>query len=168
MPEEKWRKIPGFDESYEISTEGRVRSWMPIGTIQAKKPRVLRPSASHRAGSLTVGLGKRGARKKVTVRSLMRDVWMRGKLDGYVVHHKDGDWRNVRLSNLEYAKKSKVVRQNHGGRRPVKRTSEGGDIVYYSSIKQAAEQNHLTLSGLRKRIINGRIIQGILFEFDDQ
>ena len=167
MPEEKWRKIQGFDGSYEISTEGRVRSWMPIGTIQAKKPRVLRPSASHRAGSLTVGLGKRGARKKVTVRSLMRDVWMRGKLDGYVVHHKDGDWRNVRLSNLEYAKKSKVVRQNHGGRRPVKRTSEGGDIVYYSSIKQAAEQNHLTLSGLRKRIINGRIIQGILFEFDE-
>ena len=43
----------------------------------------------------------------------------------------------------------------------------GGDIVYYSSIKQAAEQNHITLSGLRKRIINGRIIQGILFEFDE-
>lgn len=167
MPAERWRKIPEFDGLYEISTEGRVRSWMPIGTIQAKKPRVLRPSASHRAGSLTVGLGKRGARKKVTVRSLMRDVWMRGKLDGYVVHHKDGDWRNVRLSNLEYAKKSKVVRQNHGGRRPVKRTSKGGDIVYYSSIKQAAEQNHLTLSGLRKRIINGRIIEGILFEFDE-
>lgn len=167
MPEEKWRKIPGFDGSYEISTEGRVRSWMPIGTIQAKKPRVLRPSASHRAGSLTVGLGKRGARKKVTVRSLMRDVWMRGKLDGYVVHHKDGDWKNVRLSNLEYAKKSKVTKQSHGGRRPVKRISEGRDIVYYSSIKQAAEQNHLTLSGLRKRIINGRIIQGILFEFDE-
>lgn len=92
---------------------------------------------------------------------------MRGKLDGYVVHHKDGDWRNVRLSNLEYAKKSKVVRQNHGGRRPVKRISVGGDIVYYSSIKQAAEQNHITLSGLRKRIISGRIIQGILFEFDE-
>ena len=166
MPAEKWRKIPGFDGLYEISTEGRVRSWMPIGAIQAKKPRVLRPSASHRAGSLTVGLGKRGARKKVTVRSLMRDVWMRGKLDGYVVHHKDGDWKNVRLSNLEYAK-SKVTKQSHGGRRPVKRISEGGDIVYYSSIKQAAEQNHLTLSGLRKRIINGRIIQGILFEFDE-
>ncbi len=167
MPAEKWRKIPGFDGLYEISTEGRVRSWMPIGAIQAKKPRVLRPSASHRAGSLTVGLGKRGARKKVTVRSLMRDVWMRGKLDGYVVHHKDGDWKNVRLSNLEYAKKSKVTKQSHGGRRPVKRISEGGDIVYYSSIKQAAEQNPLTLSGLRKRIINGRIIQGILFEFDE-
>lgn len=92
---------------------------------------------------------------------------MRGKLDGYVVHHKDGDWRNVRLSNLEYAKKSKVTKQSRGGRRPVKRISEGGDIVYYSSIKQAAEQNYLTLSGLRKRIINGRIIQGILFEFDE-
>lgn len=167
MPAEKWRKIPGFDGLYEISTEGRVRSWMPIGVIQAKRPRILRPAESHRAGSLTVGLGKRGARKKVTVRSLMRDVWMRGKLDGYVVHHKDGDWRNVRLSNLEYAKRSKVVRQNHGGRRPVKRISGGGDIVYYSSIKQAAEQNHITLSGLRKRIINGRNIQGILFEFDE-
>lgn len=167
MPAERWRKIPGFDGLYEISTEGRVRSWMPIGTIPAKKPRMLTPSESHKAGSLTIGLGRGESRKRVTVRSLMRDVWMRGKLDGYVVHHKDGDWRNVRLSNLEYAKKSKVVRQNHGGRRPVKRTSEGGDIVYYSSIKQAAEQNHLTLSGLRKRIINGRIIQGILFEFDE-
>lgn len=167
MPAEKWRKIPGFDGLYELSTEGRVRSWMPIGAIQAKRPRILRPAESHGAGSLTVGLGKRGARIKVAVRSLMRDVWMRGKLDGYVVHHKDGDWRNVRLSNLEYAKKSKVVRQNHGGRRPVKRISGGGDIVYYSSIKQAAEQNHITLSGLRKRIINGRIIQGILFEFDE-
>lgn len=167
MPAERWRRIPGFDGLYEISTEGRVRSWMPIGAIQAKRPRILRPAESHRASSLTVGLGKRGARKKVTVRSLMRDVWMRGKLDGYVVHHKDGDWKNVRLSNLEYAKKSKVTKQSHGGRRPVKRISEGGDIVYYSSIKQAAEQNHLTLSGLRKRIINGRIIQGILFEFDE-
>ena len=146
MPAERWRKIPEFDGLYEISTEGRVRSWMPIGTIPAKKPRMLTPSESHKAGSLTIGLGRRESRKKVTVKSLMRDV---------------------RLSNLEYAKKSKVVRQNHGGRRPVKRISGGGDIVYYSSIKQAAEQNHLTLSGLRKRIINGRIIQGILFEFDE-
>lgn len=167
MPAEKWRKIPGFDGLYEISTEGRVRSWMPIGTIPAKKPRILTPSGSYKAGSLTIGLGRKKSRRKVTVRSLMRDVWMRGKLDGYVVHHKDGDWKNVRLSNLEYAKKSKVTKQSHGGRRPVKRISEGGDIVYYSSIKQAAEQNHLTLSGLRKRIINGRIIQEILFEFDE-
>lgn len=89
---EHWRDVEGFP-GYEISDLGRVRkSWI----INAWKDH------EYQHGYRFVQVWKDSKRQVRSVHSLVAEAFIGPRPAGAVVHHKDGNKKNNRLSNLTY------------------------------------------------------------------
>lgn len=94
---EQWRPVVGWEGLYEVSSEGRVRSFR-----RGANGRVLRPGiASH--GYPTVALG-RGNTQSVHV--LVAAALLGPCPEGQEVRHRDGKRTNPRATNLRYGTRS--------------------------------------------------------------
>lgn len=88
---EEWRAVPGFEGLYEVSSEGRVRSWTRVS-----RGAFLRPGrASNGYDTVTLGGESR------TVHSLVLTAF-RGPAEGRIGRHLDGNRSRSVLSNLEW------------------------------------------------------------------
>lgn len=168
MPE-RWRVIPGFNGDYEISTEARVRSWVPRGGVGRREtPILMHPHKNRHNGTLFVRLGRKGHKKLVKVRDLMRDVWMRGKVPGMVVYHKNLDKFDCALHNLGYATREWVSRRSGTNRRAVVRLENGVATEIYASVTAAAKAEHLSPSGVVRRIKNKVVVDGMQLVYENR
>lgn len=165
--EERWRPIPGYDGMYEISTEGRIRSWMPMGGYRPKAPRQITLRWDNRRMTQTVLLGPMGKRKNNRVVSLMRDVWMEGKKPGFVVSHRNGAKSDNRLENLEYICYSERNYKSRTSSRPVIKILPGGEVQAFSSVRAAARDAYIVPDGMGKRIKYGVRVDGCVWRYDD-
>lgn len=99
--DEIWKPVLGFETSYEVSNEGRLK------TIKqgegARAGRILRPSWNHR-GYVQYTLGKYGGRH--TAHLLVLQAFVGPKPDGLEINHINGVKDDNRLENLEYVTKS--------------------------------------------------------------
>lgn len=108
-PHEEWRKIDGWP-GYEVSDQGRVRSWKQRSRTQrrtwvidrTREPRVLRPCK--RNGYPSVLLIRDGDdRQWFSVHRLVLSVFVGPPPHDHEGAHRDGDRTNNRLSNLRWA-----------------------------------------------------------------
>ena len=122
---EEWRPVVGFEDSYEVSSYGRVRSldreWEQKnrwgGTYTHRKKGVmLRPGIASNDYP-TVALGRGNTR---TLHSLVADAFIGPCPAGEEVRHKDDNRRNPMLDNLEYGTRGDNV-QDMWDRNPGKR-----------------------------------------------
>lgn len=165
--EERWRPIPGYDGMYEISTEGRIRSWMPMGGYPAKAPRQITLRWDNRRMTQTVLLGPMGKRKNNRVVSLMRDVWMDGKRPGFVVSHRNGVKADNRLENLEYIRYAERNYKSRTCSRPVIKILPDGGTQVFPSVRAAARDAYIVPDGMGKRIKYGTKVDGCIWRYDD-
>lgn len=98
---EEWRDVVGYEGLYQVSSLGRVRS-TATGRIYGAPP------ADRRRGGETnyrVAHLKRadGIRRSFPVHRLVALAFLPNPEHKPVVNHRDGDRRNNRLSNLEWA-----------------------------------------------------------------
>lgn len=103
--EERWLPIPGY-LGYDVSDQGRVRSWRKIGRPfpayrLTDAPRMLHPRPSKR-GYLVVS----GGRGTVVVHKLVMLAFVGPRPDGMETRHLNGDRLDNRLSNLAYGTSS--------------------------------------------------------------
>jgi hypothetical protein len=98
---EEWADIIGF-EGYQISTNGRVRSYRCKGRI-VKKPHYLSCKSS---SYVEVGLRKDNKTHQVRVASLVLLTFVGPRPDGEVVRHLNDVKSDNRLSNLSYGSQS--------------------------------------------------------------
>ena len=97
---EEWAPIPGFEEHYEASTEGRIRSlWCSMG--QRSSPRNLSPTEADN-GYLKVDLHKDGSHNYLYVHQVIARTFLGKCPDGLEVNHIDGDKQNNSPHNLQY------------------------------------------------------------------
>lgn len=97
---EQWRPVVGWEGLYEVSSEGRVRSFR-----RGANGRVLRPGiASH--GYPTVALG-RGNTQSVHV--LVAAAFLGPCPEGQEVRHRDGKRTNPRMENLHYGTRGQNI-----------------------------------------------------------
>jgi hypothetical protein len=90
---ELWKDIPGFEERYQVSSLGSVRSF-----ARYKDGRLLKPGkASH--GYYTVSFGRNNSK---TVHSLVALAFIGPCPKGMEILHIDGTRTNNALSNLRY------------------------------------------------------------------
>ncbi len=105
---EEWRPIEGYEDLYEVSNYGRVRSFDRIavrysnGGTQVRRGRILalvldRPEGYHR-----VLLCRNGNQKSHYVHRLVAQSFIPNPEKKPFVNHKDGDKTNNHVDNLEW------------------------------------------------------------------
>lgn len=149
---EIWKSIPGFEDRYEVSNQGRVRS---ISFLQRyllrngneayrQTPVKIISQQVTNSGYALVHLHRNGERKAKTVHTLVAVAFLNG--GDRTVNHINGNKLDNRLVNLEWASYS----ENHyhavaTGLNPqaVKvRNPNTGEI--FPSITQAAKACHVS------------------------
>lgn len=108
---EEWKPV-SYDDRYEVSNFGRVRSYCRFGG-----PNLLKPGlGSH--GYPTVTIGRKHGSKLVHV--LVAEAFLGPRpFEGAEVLHSDGNRANPRLDNLTWGTRSQNIRDNkwNGGER---------------------------------------------------
>lgn len=104
MLKEIWKDILGFEDYYQVSNLGNVRSKDRIiiektNDIQNWKGQMLKPF-DNGSGYLTVHIRKNGKRYVKYVHRLVAEAFI-GDTTNYDINHKDFNRKNNRLDNLE-------------------------------------------------------------------
>ena len=96
LPHEIWRNVVGYEGLYQVSSFGRVKSFYGIGE------RLLTPSANKSGYQYTVLTDKNKIRKSCKVHTLVARAFLPNPENKPVVHHRDSNRANNRVSNLEW------------------------------------------------------------------
>lgn len=150
---EEWRDIPGFDGWYQISTEGRIRTFRKghgEKDTRSEIPKLLTPRLVRNIKSSSTCLRIRlvapdGERVFRYMTTLMADTWMGPRPPGCNVCIKNNNPADVRLSNLCIMKRSEITRLKTTGPKtirrklPVIKIDKSLEVVdAYPSARQAA------------------------------
>jgi hypothetical protein len=105
---EIWRDVVGFEDAYQVSNMGRVKSKSRVVVMSAshksaahlsrRKGRMLKPGKASN-GYFTVALGRGNSR---TIHSLVAEAFIGPCPDGHEVLHIDGTRTNNCADNLRY------------------------------------------------------------------
>lgn len=158
---EKWLSIKGYENLYEVSSEGRVRS---LHNRFKTKSDILKPSIGSR-GYLLVTLCKDKKQTSFNIHKLVANAFLPNPNNYPCINHKDEVRTNNSVSNLEWCS---YQYNNTYGNRLAKASSKRScrvmcvetGIVYKSQAQAAAEtqaqQAHISdcCRGKRKSVNN--------------
>ena len=102
---EVWKSVPGYEELYEVSSEGRVWS---------KRSNLLLKQFIDKGGYKTVFLCKYGNRKTCLVHRLVAQAFIENLYNYPQVNHIDENRLNNSVENLEWC--TPKYNSNYGGR----------------------------------------------------
>ena len=95
---EQWKAVVGFEELYEVSDQGRVKS---LNYNHTGKERILKPWKSNN-GYLLVNLYKDGRKKMLLLHRLVAGAFIQNPNNLDTVNHKDEVKTNNTVGNLEW------------------------------------------------------------------
>lgn len=141
---EIWRQIPGYENLYEASTFGRIKSVDRLvpgkhpGTYAKITGKILSP-IKNKGGYLRVNLCDETGRKAKFIHRLVALTFL-GPPDGDKtdVNHKDENTQNNRIDNLEWC--TKKYNSNYGNRNKK------------LSISTTGKKKHYSLDGYRRMV----------------
>lgn len=132
---ERWVDIPGFEGRYEVSDQGRVRSWAGWRGRVREEPYYLSLNPNKHTGYIIVALsGADGEKTSRSVHSLVCEAFVGPRPDGQEVRHLNGDRADSRLSNLTYGtpKENAADKVAHGTQPYGERTGTS-TLTYYQA-----------------------------------
>ena len=113
---EVWKDIPGWENFYQCSNLGRVRSCDRVIKNEfrnyVKKGRILKPWHTKTKKYMLVNLTKDSKNHYFLVHRLVAQTFLTNPLNLPEVNHKDEDPTNNRLDNLEYC--TRKYNNNYG------------------------------------------------------
>ena len=95
---EIWKDIKGYENKYQISNLGRVKS---LNYLRTKKEKILK-SHFDKDGYLILNLCKNGKIKNVRVHRLVAEAFLSNPRNYNVINHKDENKQNNNINNLEW------------------------------------------------------------------
>lgn len=153
-PDEVWKDIPGFEDKYQASTKGNIKSLdrkitpAPNQKSRFRRGQVLKPTLS--GSYLTVSLEG----TTYTVHSLVADTFFPGnKEKNYVVNHKDFNTLNNNYMNLEWISQRENIQYN--------KTYLQGN---FGENQKDAKLNEKTVLEIRHLIEQGTVSQNKIAE----
>lgn len=100
VPAEEWREIDGTNYLYEVSSEGRVRSWKQPGSCGLRRrPIILKPRTGSN-GYPCITIRQHGIRKLRTIHTVVADAFIERSREGLDVRHLNGDRNDSSINNL--------------------------------------------------------------------
>lgn len=96
LPGEIWKAVVGYEDLYEVSNKGRVKSLLRGFPVLRKTPKHVN------LGYPYLGLCDNGVHKTCYVHRLVAEAFIPNPLNKEEVNHKDGDKANNDVSNLEW------------------------------------------------------------------
>lgn len=116
---EVWKNIPNYENLYQVSNFGNVRSLNHIrknGTNKyLQKGRILKPQKT--SNYLFVRLSKNGESKQYLVHRLVAEVFILNEFNYKEVNHKDENKYNNNVSNLEWCSHKYNINYGSGNKR---------------------------------------------------
>jgi hypothetical protein len=107
----EWREVVGLEGRYDISNDGRVRSWYR-GAKHLEEPRPLSQKID-KYGYPAVTMRVHGVNKYSTVHRLVAIAFIKNPLNLPQVNHKDGNKLNNSVDNLEWCTSGDNMRHAH-------------------------------------------------------
>lgn len=105
---ELWSGIPGFEGSYEVSNQGRVRR---ISRGPHTRPGfILKPRLRRGYPSVCLSAGSNGSQKAFVIHRLVIEAFIGPIQKGMHANHKNGNKTDSRLENLEVVTPSENAR----------------------------------------------------------
>ena len=128
-----WRQVEGFEDAYEVSSDGRVRN--------VRNGNLLAGSISAN-GYVRVSLSANGRSKQTSVHRLVAEAFVEKPVGKGEVNHKNGDKQDNSAENLEWVSRSENVTHAYyelGYRiKPVRAENiSTGEVRDYASVEQA-------------------------------
>lgn len=107
MVKEIWKDISGYENKYQISNLGNVKSMemklrVKGGVLRTKKEKILKPMLGKR-GYLVVNLWEDYIKKTATIHRLLMEHFVENPENKRCVNHINGIKTDNRLDNLEWA-----------------------------------------------------------------
>ena len=141
---ENWKSIAGYEERYEVSNLGRVRSLNYNHTGRAK---ILKPGTNN-CGYHYVTLCKDGNVKHMLVHRLVALAFVQNPLNLETVNHRNEDKHNNNVSNLEWLSR----KDNNAYSRPqlaersvqMFNKSTGELLATFPSVQEAGRQTGIS------------------------
>ena len=153
LKDEQWRVVKGYENMYEVSNFGRVKSLKFVEKI-LKTPK-------NGAGYYSVNLYKNGHMKGYFVHRLVAETFIENPLNLSQVNHKDENKTNNNPDNLEWC--TNAYNQNYGSHNenvsktfvekyghPLYVISEDGTDYFFRSIREASKELSLDDSHICK------------------
>lgn len=146
---EIWKDIPGYEELYQASTYGRIRthknkvSRSKRASRRLWKQRILSGRGSQKSG-YRVGLWKNGKCKDFLVARLVASTFLDNYLNtSMTVNHKNGNRFDNRIENLEWLTRGDNIRHAFAtGLQDANlkkcKLKIGGEIISFSSLASAS------------------------------
>lgn len=144
---ERWLPVVGYEGSYEVSDQGRVRGLARLvdngrGGLYPVKGAVLRP-AVHKTGYMNVSLSLCGNSKTYRLHRLVMRAFVGQVPEGMEVCHENGDALDNRLANLRYdthsANMFDAIRQGtHFASTPATHCKNGHEFTPENTIRRVA------------------------------
>lgn len=129
---EIWRPIVGYENLYEVSNTGRVRS---LNYMRTGKVRELKPETNS-GGYLYVRLCRDGKVKSRYVHQLVIEAFVGPRPEGYEINHINEDKRNNSVENLEYSTHRDNI--NHGTRNERMAATQSMPVLEYGAFADLA------------------------------
>lgn len=109
---EKWKPLPGFEELYEVSDQGRIKRLPRAVAVAGNMRRLSAKTVSQNAGPYGhwyVSLARGNARQVMRVADCVMVAFKGPAPAGMEAVHKDDDKANNKLGNLEYGPSRNVA-----------------------------------------------------------
>jgi hypothetical protein len=162
LESEVWTMIEGYENLYEISSYGRIKSY------RRGEEKILKTQRNNK-GYLRVELASESGRKLFLVHRLVAIAFLPNPFDKEQVNHINSTPNDNRLENLEWVTASENARHSHThetgqGRsersltqrreaartrsKPIEITCPSGEVLVFVSSNQAAKALNLCQVGL--------------------
>lgn len=159
---EKWIPIKDYEDSYEVSNLGRVRSkdrYTPTWNGQVFKKGVVKTLQEDKDGYFKVWLSKDSKKKPFFVHRLVAGAFISNEADLPIVNHIDGNKQNNLPANLEWCTRSdndkhafklglRKVTDGGTSKRVLRMNPEDGSVKIYESMSAASRANGITVQNI--------------------
>lgn len=163
---EIWKPVEGWEDWYEVSNLGRMKSLpkpmkLADGRPWMRKEHIMRQQ-DHTSGYLQVGYGPKGKRKTWYVHRLVAEAFLGGKHPGKDVNHKNGNKKDNRVENLEWVTRkenmihARDVLGSYSHIRVRQLTKDGKFVKEWRSLREAADAMGLASAASISIVINDK------------